>query len=303
MRTLFSGGPARTTPDKTKLTERAANRFAGSRAKKFLSYYRPYRGLLLADLLSAVVISAAALLLPVCTNFITKNLLATKGAPGALDSIYELGVAMLALVALQGLCTLFVDYQGHVMGAKMRGSYGFPRRHSYGWSVYCHARSPQSGHESSEAGLGRRRRSRHSKMPLANVIVWHYTTGVDAHRLLRSPTFGGIMRFAIRLIAIVAAALVLPIEAYSDSSFVGSFTTIETVGPTVPANGDINPYGIVVVPSSTGKLVVGDILVSNFNASSNKQGTGTTIVQISPGGRIPYSRKFQATPRVRAVSA
>jgi ATP-binding cassette subfamily B protein len=119
MRTLFSGGPARTTPDRTKLTERAANRFAGSRAKKFLSYYRPYRGLLLADLLSAVVISAAALLLPVCTNFITKNLLATKGAPGALDRIYALGVAMLALVALQALCTLFVDYQGHVMGAKM----------------------------------------------------------------------------------------------------------------------------------------------------------------------------------------
>ncbi len=119
MRTLFSGGPARTTPNKTKLSERAANRFAGSRAKKFLSYYRPYRGLLLADLLSAVVISAAALLLPVCTNFITKNLLATKGAPGALDRIYALGVAMLALVALQALCTLFVDYQGHVMGAKM----------------------------------------------------------------------------------------------------------------------------------------------------------------------------------------
>jgi ATP-binding cassette subfamily B protein len=119
MRTLFSGGPARTTPDKTKLTERAANRFAGSRAKKFLSYYRPYRGLLLADLLSAVVISAAALLLPVCTNFITKNLLAIKGALGTLDSIYVLGVAMLALVALQALCTLFVDYQGHVMGAKM----------------------------------------------------------------------------------------------------------------------------------------------------------------------------------------
>lgn len=112
-------GPARTTPDKTKLTERAANRFAGSRAKKFLSYYRPYRGLLLADLLSAVVISAAALLLPVCTNFITKNLLAIKGALGTLDSIYVLGVAMLALVALQALCTLFVDYQGHVMGAKM----------------------------------------------------------------------------------------------------------------------------------------------------------------------------------------
>ena len=76
MRTLHSEGPARVGADKTRLTERAATRFAGSRAEKFLSYYKPYRGLLLADLLCAIVISAAALLLPVCTNFITKNLLA-----------------------------------------------------------------------------------------------------------------------------------------------------------------------------------------------------------------------------------
>jgi ATP-binding cassette, subfamily B, bacterial len=119
MRTLHSVDPARIGADKTKLTERTATGFAGSRAKKFLSYYRPYRGLLLADLLSAIVISAAALLLPVCANFITKNLLVKEGAPGALDKIYALGVAMLALVALQTLCTLFLDYQGHVMGAKM----------------------------------------------------------------------------------------------------------------------------------------------------------------------------------------
>src|SRR4029077_19138261 len=116
MRKLLSGGLARKSPDKTKLTERAAIRFAGSRAKKFLSYYKPYRGLLLADLLCAIVISAAALLLPGSTNFITKNLLAKEGAPGALDKIHVLGVAMLGLVALQALCTLFVDYQGHVMG-------------------------------------------------------------------------------------------------------------------------------------------------------------------------------------------
>ena len=119
MRKLNSEGPARLDADKTRLIERAASRFAGSRAIKFLSYYKPYRGLLLADLLCAIIISAAALLLPVCTNFITKNLLATHGAPGALNKIYALGVAMLALVALQTLCTLFVDYQGHVMGAKM----------------------------------------------------------------------------------------------------------------------------------------------------------------------------------------
>src|SRR5579862_5866576 len=119
MRMLNSEGPARVGADRTRLGEQAAARFAGSRAKKFLSYYKPYRGLLFADLVCAIIISAAALLLPVCTNFITKNLLGKESAPGALDKIYALGFAMLALVALQTLCTLFVDYQGHVMGAKM----------------------------------------------------------------------------------------------------------------------------------------------------------------------------------------
>lgn len=54
---------------------------------------------------------------------------------------------------------------------------------------------------------------------------------------------------------------------------------------TVPANGDINPYGIFMVPKTIGKLVRGNMLVSNFNNSANLQGTGTTIVQISPTGQ------------------
>jgi hypothetical protein len=57
---------------------------------------------------------------------------------------------------------------------------------------------------------------------------------------------------------------------------------ISTVASTVPNNGDINPYGVVVVPQTTGRLVQGDILVSNFNNKKNLQGTGTTIVEISP---------------------
>lgn len=60
--------------------------------------------------------------------------------------------------------------------------------------------------------------------------------------------------------------------------------TITVVSSTVPANGDVNPYGIVDVPESVGNLVKGDLLISNFNNSSNFQGTGTTLVQISPSG-------------------
>jgi len=56
------------------------------------------------------------------------------------------------------------------------------------------------------------------------------------------------------------------------------------IATTVPANGDVNPYGIVTVPRSVGSLHAGDLLISNFNNSHNLQGTGTTIVQIPPGG-------------------
>jgi hypothetical protein len=66
--------------------------------------------------------------------------------------------------------------------------------------------------------------------------------------------------------------------------FVGPFTKTSTVASTVPANGDINPYGIALVPRAVGKLRRGNVLISNFNAASNLQGTGTTIVQVSPSG-------------------
>lgn len=58
--------------------------------------------------------------------------------------------------------------------------------------------------------------------------------------------------------------------------------------PTVPSNGDVNPYGVAIVPkgfpAKGSATAPGDILVSNFNNSGNTQGTGTTIVSISPSG-------------------
>jgi hypothetical protein len=67
--------------------------------------------------------------------------------------------------------------------------------------------------------------------------------------------------------------------------FLSRFSRVTNIASTVPANGDLNPYGIVNVPRTVGALVRGDTLVSNFNAASNLQGTGTTIVEISPSGQ------------------
>jgi len=55
-----------------------------------------------------------------------------------------------------------------------------------------------------------------------------------------------------------------------------------TLNSTVPENGDLNPYAVVVSPVSAGKMHKGDVLVTNFNNVSNRQGTGTTIVAYDP---------------------
>lgn len=83
-----------------------------------------------------------------------------------------------------------------------------------------------------------------------------------------------------------AASLVAActLSAQAQGNRFGNHPGISVIASTVPSNGDVNPYGIARVPKSSGSLVEGNILISNFNNSANLQGTGTTIVQIAPDG-------------------
>ncbi len=81
----------------------------------------------------------------------------------------------------------------------------------------------------------------------------------------------GLLALALGTVRADAQQAILP-PAFATSS-------------TVPANGDVNPYGIAFVPvgvPSWSTLKPGDVVVSNFNAQSNLQGTGTTIVKLVP---------------------
>ena len=84
------------------------------------------------------------------------------------------------------------------------------------------------------------------------------------------------------------------------ASFLGQLHGLTQVASTVPANGDVNPYGVAVVPASGGRLTAGDILVSNFNDKANVQGTGTTIVQVSPAGKASVFANISALPAGQA---
>ena len=80
--------------------------------------------------------------------------------------------------------------------------------------------------------------------------------------------------------------------ASADGTYLGGLTQNNPVASTVPGNGDVNPYGVAIVPRSTGDLVQGDVLVSNFNnkittaSPTGQQGLGTTIMQVSPSGGV-----------------
>ena len=70
------------------------------------------------------------------------------------------------------------------------------------------------------------------------------------------------------------------------NSILGSLQSF--TASTVPPSGDVNPYGVAFVPRgfpSGGATAAGDVLVANFNSNSGLQGTGTTIVSISPTGQ------------------
>lgn len=51
------------------------------------------------------------------------------------------------------------------------------------------------------------------------------------------------------------------------------------------AGSGSNPYGIATVPLSNGKLVAGDVLVAEFNATGGPAGSGTSILQVDPATR------------------
>ena len=94
------------------------------------------------------------------------------------------------------------------------------------------------------------------------------------------------LRFASVLGASMLALALLPNVLLAQPPFISGFTTFSPISSTVPGNGDVNPYGVAVIPATTGMLQRGNILVSNFNNMGNLQGTGTTIVQISPKGAL-----------------
>ena len=88
----------------------------------------------------------------------------------------------------------------------------------------------------------------------------------------------------------MAMALSDAARAAAPSSSIPVIPVTASTVPKSPVPRDTNPYGVAFVPTSSAWKKAGaaanpgDVLVSNFNDSSNEMGQGSTIVDISPTG-------------------
>jgi hypothetical protein len=109
------------------------------------------------------------------------------------------------------------------------------------------------------------------------------------------------MRAPFRIVShgLLFAGLLLPAcrlaKADDDGPILKKLKTVSTIASTVPSKGDVNPYGIVRVERNVGRLEAGHILISNFNNMNNQQGTGTTVVDVSPGGALTVFAQLDPT--------
>lgn len=86
--------------------------------KKFLSYYRPYKKLFLAVLISAAFVAILSLILPILVRHITGTLLVT-GSDHMMAEILRIGGMMLGIITLQTGFAIFYAYKGHDAGAQI----------------------------------------------------------------------------------------------------------------------------------------------------------------------------------------
>ncbi|NLK98534.1 MAG: ABC transporter ATP-binding protein, partial [Epulopiscium sp.] len=88
------------------------------KAKTFLSYYKPYLGLFIADMACAFIAAGINLVFPLIVRYITGDILQSSSTI-AVGLIVKVTLLMLFLTLVEYLCNYFITSYGHIMGARM----------------------------------------------------------------------------------------------------------------------------------------------------------------------------------------
>ena len=85
--------------------------------KKFISYYKPYRGLFFADLIVATIATLCNLIYPMMTRTLVNDAIPNK----EIRVIGIFSVILMVLYLVKAGCCYFMQYFGHLVGVGMQG--------------------------------------------------------------------------------------------------------------------------------------------------------------------------------------
>ncbi len=88
-----------------------------TRFKKFLSYYKPFKWLLIKDLICAAIASVSVLVYPILVRTITQEAISDAGINS--NKLIAIAAAFIVLMVVEYFSNYYIAYKGHVMGAKM----------------------------------------------------------------------------------------------------------------------------------------------------------------------------------------
>ena len=86
--------------------------------KRFIGYYKPYKGLFVLDMAASLLISLIGLVYPIVTNTMLNDLIPNKKYRGVIIG----GVLVLILYFVRMLLRYFVQYYGHIIGTNMQAN-------------------------------------------------------------------------------------------------------------------------------------------------------------------------------------
>lgn len=86
--------------------------------KKFVSYYKPYRGMFYMDMFCALILSAIDLIFPSLIRYLMDEVYTLRPL-NMLNIIFLTGAGLLALYIIRLFCQQYITSRGHIMGARM----------------------------------------------------------------------------------------------------------------------------------------------------------------------------------------
>jgi ATP-binding cassette subfamily B protein len=86
--------------------------------KKFIAYYRPYKGMFFLDMFCALVLSGIDLFFPSLVKYLMDEVY-EKIPPNMVEIVLISGLGLLLLYIIRYFCQRYITAQGHIMGARM----------------------------------------------------------------------------------------------------------------------------------------------------------------------------------------